>query len=181
MIVPPAGHLREPRALADETGVLLMLDEVQTGIGRTGRLFAYQHEAVLPDVVTLGKGLGGGFPIGAVIAGQRANCLLPGEHGGTYHGSALARAAALAVLDVVARESFVASVRARGQWHAWALGELVRERRLVEARGRGLPCALRLASPNAAVVRDERLARGLIVNAPRADVVRVMPSLSSRS
>mgnify|MGYP000854156312 FL=1 len=116
-----------------------------------------------------------------MIAGQRANCLVPGEHGGTYHGSALACSAALAVLDLVARESFVASVRARGQWLAWALGELVRERRLVEARGRGLLWALRLASPNAAVVRDERRARGLIVNAPRADVVRVMPSLSSRS
>ncbi len=177
VIVPPAGYLQELRALADEADVLLMLDEVQTGIGRTGRLFAYQHEAVLPDVVTLGKGLGGGFPIGAVIAGERANCLAPGEHGGTYHGSALACAAALAVLDVVARESFLAAVRARGRWLAWALGELAREQRLVEVRGRGLLWALRLPSPTAAAVRDGCLARGLIVNAPQADVVRLMPSL----
>ncbi len=177
VIVPPAGYLRELRALADEAGLLLMLDEVQTGIGRTGRLFAYQHEAVLPDVVTLGKGLGGGFPIGAVVASERANCLEPGEHGGTYHGSALACAAALAVLDVVARDSFLAAVRARGQWLAWALGEFARQEGLAEVRGRGLLWALRLPGPTAAAVRDGCLARGLIVNAPRADVVRMMPSL----
>src|SRR5262249_17235688 len=101
VVVPPSGYLARLRELASSKGVLFMLDEVQTGMGRTGSLYAFEHEGARPDVVILGKDLGGGFPISAVVASEEASCLEKGEHGGTYAGNALAAAVANAVFDTV--------------------------------------------------------------------------------
>jgi acetylornithine/N-succinyldiaminopimelate aminotransferase len=177
VLLPPPGYLAELRAIADETGVLLMLDEVQTGIGRTGRLFAHQSEGVLPDVLTLGKGLGGGLPVAAVVVSRRADCLAVGEMGGTYHGNPLVCAAALAVLDVVARPGFLAAVRDRGEELGAALGRVAERWGDATPRGRGLLWALELQTADAERRRDAAFARGLIVNAAQANVLRLMPSL----
>lgn len=177
VVVPPAGYLRALRDVTGELGVLLILDEVQTGIGRTGRLFCHEWEEIVPDVLTLGKGLGGGVPIAATLGTQRVCCFDFGEQGGTFHGAPLACRVALAVLDVVARPDFLAAVRLRGQSLGEGLRKLVARHGLVEARGRGLLHALRLSTPSASAVRDACLARGLILNAPASDLLRLMPSL----
>ena len=109
VVVPPPGYLRALRSLCDAHRVLLVLDEVQTGIGRTGTLFAWQSAGVLPDVMTLGKGLGGGVPISALLAAPKACCFEPGDQGGTYNGNSLVTAVALAVLEVVTAPGFLAA------------------------------------------------------------------------
>ena len=177
VVVPPQGYLRQLRRLTGDLGILLILDEVQTGIGRTGRLFAHEWEDVSPDLLTLGKGLGGGVPISATLATERACCFAVGDQGGTFHGAPLACRVALAVLDVVATPEFLASVRVRGEQLGWGLERLVARHESVESRGRGLLHALRLGSPRAALVRDACQDRGLLVNAPAPDLLRFMPSL----
>jgi acetylornithine/N-succinyldiaminopimelate aminotransferase len=176
VIVPPDGYLRGLRELADEAGVLLVLDEVQTGIGRTGTLFACEAEEVRPDVLTLGKGLGGGVPLAAVLARTKASCFALGDQGGTYNGNPLATAAGLAVLRTVAHPPFLVTVRERGAMLGRGLAELGRKHGAV-ARGRGLLWALELDGPRAEAIRDRCFERRLIVNAARPSVLRFMPSL----
>jgi acetylornithine/N-succinyldiaminopimelate aminotransferase len=177
VVVPETGYLRQLRQLTSDLGILLVFDEVQTGVGRTGRLFAHEWENVTPDLLTVGKGLGGGVPIAATLAAEHACCFAVGDQGGTFHGAPLACRVALAVLDVVADSEFLASVRARGEQLGQGLGRLVARHGLVESRGRGLLHALQLGSPSAARVRHACLQRGLLVNAPAADLIRFMPSL----
>ncbi len=177
VVVPPRGYLSALRELADERGVLLMLDEIQTGIGRTGPLFAHQADGIQPDVMTLGKGLGGGVPIAATLATRRASVFEPGDQGGTFAGNPLTAAVALAVLDVVTRNDFRSAVESRGVELAAGLAALAARHQAVEVRGRGLLWALRLREPVAAPVRDACFARGLLVNAAQPDIVRFMPSL----
>ncbi len=177
VVVPPKDYLVALRQLADTSGVLLMFDEVQTGLGRTGQLFAHEASGVKPDILTLGKGLGGGVPISATLASSRANCFVPGDHGGTFHGAPLACQVALAVLDVVSSGDFLHQVNLRGQQLATGLEMLVTKFDLVETRGAGLLRALVLRRPCAAAVRDRCLEFGLLVNAAREDVLRLMPSL----
>src|SRR5262249_27101758 len=119
VIPPPAGYLEGARAWCDERDLLLILDEVQTGIGRTGRWFAHQHAGILPDVMTLAKALGGGVPIGACLANPRADVLEPGDHGSTFGGNPLACAAGVAVLRTIEEEGLVG--------HAAEMGELLRD------------------------------------------------------
>jgi acetylornithine/N-succinyldiaminopimelate aminotransferase len=176
VVVPDAGYLRALRELADEQDVLLIFDEVQTGMGRTGRLFAFEHEAARPDILTLGKGLGSGVPISAVLANARASCLSFGDQGGTYNGNPLSAAVALAVLDTVAKPEFLAHVEERGQELGRALVSLA-TRVAGRARGRGLLWALELPSQSAELIRDRCLEGGLLINAARPNVLRFMPSL----
>jgi acetylornithine/N-succinyldiaminopimelate aminotransferase len=176
VIVPPPGYLRGLRQLADEFGVLLVFDEVQTGLGRTGSLFAFEHEGVLPDILTLGKGLGGGVPLSAVLANQRADCFAPGDQGGTYHGNPLMTAVGNAVVDQIARPEFLATVRARGAILERGLGALA-SRHGGSVRGRGLLWAIELPVAGAESVRDACFERGLIINAARPRILRFMPSL----
>ncbi|HEY3594452.1 MAG TPA: aminotransferase class III-fold pyridoxal phosphate-dependent enzyme, partial [Polyangiaceae bacterium] len=176
VVVPPPGYLAGLRALADGHGVLLIFDEIQTGMGRTGTLLAFQGEGVTPDIVTLGKGLGSGVTLAAVLASDRASCFLPGDQGGTHHGNALGCAVGLAVVDVIADPSFLGAVRTRGAELAEGLSSLGQRHRAT-ARGRGLLWALELNRPIAEPVRDACLALGLLVNAPRAGTLRFMPSL----
>jgi acetylornithine/N-succinyldiaminopimelate aminotransferase len=175
-VVPPAGYLTALREIADRFKLLLVFDEVQTGIGRTGTLFASEHTGVLPDIMTLGKGLGSGVPLSAVLVNNRANCLEPGDHGGTYSGNPLCAAVALAVINVVSSPSFLANVRSLGAHLEEGLSKLGRTFG-GHSRGRGLLQALVLETPTATQLRDACFTRGLLVNAARPNVLRFMPSL----
>ena len=165
------------RALTDERGVLLILDEVQTGIGRTGRLYAFEHVGVRPDILTLGKGLGGGVPLAALVASARASCFEPGDQGGTFNGNPLMAAVGCAVVDTVRRPEFLASVRDTGAYLEERLRALSAETGQGEVRGRGLLLALALTR-DAGKVADAALDRGLLINAPRLDTLRFMPALT---
>ena len=177
VVVPEDGYLRALRTLADEHQLLLMLDEVQTGVGRTGTLFASEHEGVVPDVMTLGKGLGGGVPLAALVASEKAACFERGEQGGTFNGNPLMTATGNAVLDVVTAPGFLESVVIRGATLRNGLGGLA-SRGVVEVRGRGLLVAARLDTPRAEAVKDAAFELGLLVNAVRPDTLRFMPALN---
>ena len=165
------------RALCDEHGTLLIVDEVQTGIGRTGTWLAMQAHGVMPDVVTLAKGLGGGFPIGAVVAyGERsASLLTKGQHGTTFGGNALAAAAALATLDAIESRSLLAHVKAMGEWIKESVGALPG---VAEVRGEGLLLGIRLEAEISAEVAAAALEAGFIINPPSPDTIRLAPSLT---
>jgi len=168
------------REACDEVGALLILDEVQTGIGRTGSLWAYEQTPVRPDLMTSAKALGGGLPIGACIATPLAGEVLQrGDHGSTFAGGAVASAAALAVLDVVDDPALLRSVRERGA----ALGEALHALDGVsEVRGRGLMLGVGLEEGiDAAALGEELLRRGLIVNVPEPGTVRLLPPLTIES
>jgi len=176
--------LRALRRLCDEHGLLLIFDEVQTGVGRTGRLFAAEHAQVRPDIMTLGKGLGGGVPLSALLASERASCFEHGDQGGTYCGNPLMAAVGSAVLDRVSQPAFLEGVCTRGQQLARRLDELVARHRLAGERGRGLLRALDLGRPCAARVVDcarDLAPEGLLVNAPRPHLLRLMPALNIES
>jgi len=176
VVVPPDGYLRELRRLCDERELLLICDEVQTGMGRTGTLFAFEREGVKPDILTLGKGLGGGVPISAVLAGERASCFVPGDQGGTYNGNPLMVAVARRVFELVSRAEFLAAVCARGRYLEQRLAPLCTEHGL-GLRGRGLLWALVLREPSAEAIAVRCFASGLLINAPRPNLLRLMPSL----
>jgi acetylornithine/N-succinyldiaminopimelate aminotransferase len=173
---PGDGYLRRLRQLADERDLLLVFDEVQTGMGRTGSLFAYEQAGVLPDVVTLGKGLGAGVPLSAVLVGGRADVLSPGDHGGTFNGNPLMAAVGCAVLDVVLQPQFLDRVRRSGSELRAGLEQIARQRG-GRVRGKGLLLALVLESAVAEQVRDACFSHGLLVNAARPNVLRFMPQL----
>jgi len=172
--VPPAGFLAELRALCDRHQALLVLDEVQTGLGRTGRLFAWQHDGVAPDVMTLAKGLGGGVPIGAVVARDEVAALLkPGLHGTTFGGNHLACAAGLTVLRAVRRSGFLDNVTARGNQLMEGLRQLFPGH---QVRGRGLLVGVQLTAPPADLIKAA-LAEGLVVGPSGNNTLRVAPPL----
>jgi acetylornithine/N-succinyldiaminopimelate aminotransferase len=164
------------REACDEVGALLILDEIQTGLGRTGSLWSYQQTPVRPDVMTSAKALGGGLPIGACItAPVAADVLAPGDHGSTFAGAPVATAAALAVLDIVDQASLLRSVREKGALLREGLAELDGVR---EVRGRGLMLGVRLEDGiEAGPLAADLLGRGLVVNVPRPDTVRLLPPL----
>ena len=177
--VPPPGFLTELRGLADAHGLLLFLDEVQTGIGRSGRLFAYEREGVTPDVMAVAKALGGGFPIGACLATQAAAVgMTAGTHGSTFGGNPLAAAAANAVLDVMLADGFLAHVERIAVVLEARLAELVRRYQGVieDVRGVGLLMGLKCLCPNTDLV--EALYRhGMLSVAAADNVVRLLPPL----
>jgi acetylornithine/N-succinyldiaminopimelate aminotransferase len=164
------------RQACDESGALLILDEIQTGVGRTGSLWAYQQTPVRPDVITTAKALGGGVPIGACIAGPAAaDVLEPGDHGSTFAGGPVATAAALAVLDAVDDPALLRGVRELGTALREGLAALDGVR---EVRGRGLMVGVGLEDGiDAGAVGAELLRRGLVVNVPRPDTIRLLPPL----
>ena len=177
VIVPPDGYLEAARTIADEAGALLILDEVQTGIGRTGAWFAHQHTSIRPDVMTLAKGLGGGLPIGAVVAtGRAATLFTPGSHGSTFGGNPASCAAALAVLDAIEADSLIA--RAAELHDVLATGLVARSLGLVtHVRSRGLLLAAVLAQPPASDLERAAREAGLLVNAVAPDAIRLAPPL----
>ncbi len=177
VIVPPPGYLAAARSAADAVGALLVLDEVQTGIGRTGTWFAWQQDGVVPDVMTLAKGLGGGLPIGAVVAtGRAAGLFGPGSHGSTFGGNPVSCRAALAVLDAIERDQLLA--RATALHARLALDLVDRSHGLAtHVRGRGLLLAVQLTSPPAAELERAAREAGLLVNAVAPDAIRLAPPL----
>ena len=164
------------RQACDEAGALLIFDEIQTGVGRTGSLWAYEQTPVRPDVITSAKALGGGYPIGACVAGPAgAEVLEPGDHGSTFAGGPVATAAAIAVLDVVDDPVLLRSVRELGAYLCERLEALDG---VAETRGRGLMVGVGLEEGiDAAAVGADLLERGLVVNAPRPDTLRLLPPL----
>ena len=171
-------YLQALRALTRERGVLLILDEIQTGIGRTGRVFGFEHAGVRPDILTLGKGLGGGVPLAALVASREVSCFEPGDQGGTFNGSPLITAVGCAVLETVRRPPFLAAVRESGDYLAARLRALSSVLGQGEVRGRGPLLALALTHGDADAVVQAAFERGLLINAPRPDTLRFMPALT---
>lgn len=167
------------RRLCDRERLLLILDEVQTGCGRTGTLFAYEQYGIEPDIMTLGKGIGGGVPLAALLAKKSCSCFAPGDQGGTYCGNPLVCAAGLSVLETLTAGGFLAGVRNVGKQFAEELRRLSAELGLGEVRGKGLLLALELGADTApdVVVRARDL--GLLINAPRPHCLRFMPALTT--
>ena len=178
--VYPAGDefLRELRAVTIEAGLLLILDEIQTGIGRTGRFLAYEHAGIEPDILTLGKGLGGGVPLAALVAAEAVCCFEPGDQGGTFNGSPLMTAIGNAVVEAVSQPAFLADVTAKGDYLTQRLLDLSARLGHGEVRGRGLLLALELRGTDAGKVSRTAMDRGLLLNAPRPDALRFMPALN---
>ena len=177
VIPAPAGYLAAARAACDRAGALLVLDEIQSGVGRTGAWFAHQAEGVTPDVLTLAKGLGGGLPIGACVGfGDSATALRTGDHGSTFGGNPIACAAALAVLDTIEQQDILANVKAVGD--ALAAGiEATSHPLLKGVRGSGLWLAAVLTADRSAAVCAAAQARGFLVNPVQPDAVRLAPPL----
>lgn len=175
--IPEAHYLQQLRALCDQNGWLLMLDEVQSGIGRSGKWFAFQHSQIMPDVITLAKGLGGGVPIGACLAkGVAADVFKPGNHASTFGGNPLACAAALETLQVIEDENLIG--------HAAKVGDFMRDRfkrqladvaGVVQVRGQGLIVGVELAVPCVELVK-RALERKLLINVTSDKVVRLLPA-----
>ena len=177
VIEPPAGYLEGLQSLCRERGALFVLDEVQTGIGRLGSAFGFQHYGLEPDVITLAKGLGGGVPVGAVLAREEvAAALVPGTHGTTFGGNPLACAAVTAVLDTVLDPGFLERVARAGEYLRALLGQLGAGGLVTEVRGQGLMIAIE-CTPEAPDVVNRCLENGLIVNAPRPHSIRMLPPL----
>jgi acetylornithine/N-succinyldiaminopimelate aminotransferase len=173
-IIPAApGFLAGVRAWCDAKNLLLILDEVQTGLGRTGRWFAHQHHGITPDVMTLAKGLGGGLPIGACLAAPRADVFEPGDHGSTFGGNPLACAAALAVLSVIEGDGLVGHAAEMGE----ALHEALLDLGAKDVRGLGLMQAFEFGEPRAKAFQQSCLEAGLIVNAVDDHSIRLVPPL----
>jgi len=171
-------YLRAVRDLARARGVLLILDEIQTGVGRTGLLYGFEHVGIRPDILTLGKGLGGGVPLAALVASKAASCFEAGDQGGTFGGNALMTAVGCAVMQTVNQPGFLAAVRDTSAYLAQRLGALAASHGHGAVRGRGLLLALALTRGDAAAVAEHAFDRGLIVNAPRPDTLRFMPALT---
>ena len=178
VVVPSAGYLTELRRLCDARGWLLMLDEIQTGMGRTGKWFAFQHEDVLPDVMTLAKALGNGVPIGACLArGPAAAVFQPGNHGSTYGGNPLACRAALAVVETLAQHNLVERAAQLGTRLVTALrSQLAGAKGVRDIRGRGLMLGIELDRPCKELM-TQALEQGLLLNVTADRVVRLLPPL----
>lgn len=170
--------LRDLRALTSAHGLLLIFDEIQTGMGRTGKLFHYEHTGVTPDIMTLGKGIGGGVPLAALLATEAVSCFEHGDQGGTFNGNALMCAAGLAVLEQVAAPKFLRTVTTNGLYLESELQRLSARHGLGEVRGRGLLLALDLRVPIAPLIVAAALDDGVLLNAPRPDALRFMPALN---
>jgi acetylornithine/N-succinyldiaminopimelate aminotransferase len=169
------GQLRE---LTEAHGLLLIVDEIQTGMGRTGKLFHYEHACIEPDIMTLGKGIGGGVPLAALLATEKAACFEHGDQGGTFNGNPLMCAAGFAVLDEVGKPAFLKSVADTGLFLESELQKLSARHGLGEVRGRGLLLALDLKLPIGPALVTQAFEAGLLLNAPQTDALRFMPALN---
>ncbi|HZX31933.1 MAG TPA: aminotransferase class III-fold pyridoxal phosphate-dependent enzyme, partial [Rhodocyclaceae bacterium] len=179
-VIPASrGFMAGLRTLCDAHGLLLIADEVQTGCGRTGSLFAYEQYGIEPDIMTLGKGLGGGVPLSALLAKEACSCFAPGDQGGTYCGNPLACAAGVAVIETLLADGFLAATRDAGERLAEGLRALSRELGLGEVRGQGLLLALELGREIGPEVVAQAREAGLLLNAPRPHCLRFMPALNT--
>ena len=175
VIVPPADYLQQLRTLCDEKGTLLVIDAVQTGMGRTGDWFGYEYSGITPDVITLAKGLGGGLPLGAMIAlGKAAELFQPGDHGSTFGGNPVTTAAGLAAIDVIESKKLLAKVKKQG---AYLIQELALIPGVKEVRGAGLLLGIELDSLKASDIATTIRNAGVLVNAANETTIRIAPAL----
>ena len=175
VIVPPADYLQDLRNLCDKNGALLVIDAVQTGMGRTGDWFGYEYSGITPDVITLAKGLGGGLPLGAMIAlGNAAELFQPGDHGSTFGGNPVTTAAGLAAIEFIETRDILSRVQKQGE-------HLIQELALIpgvkEVRGAGLLIGIELESLKASDVSDAMREAGVLVNAANSTTIRIAPAL----
>jgi acetylornithine/N-succinyldiaminopimelate aminotransferase len=175
VIVPPTDYLQGLRQLCDKNGALLVIDAVQTGMGRTGDWFGYEYSGITPDVITLAKGLGGGLPLGAMIAiGDSADLFKPGEHGSTFGGNPITTAAALAVIKTIEKQNILKKVRRQGQ-------VLIQELALIpgvsQVRGAGLLIGIELENANSNEIARKLAEAGVLVNAANSSTIRIAPAL----
>ena len=173
--------MRELRKFTKENNILLIADEVQAGCGRTGTLFAYQHYGIEPDIMTLGKGIGGGVPLAALMATNSVACFVPGDQGGTYNGNPLMTAVGISVIEQLLAPGFLTSVKAKGQLLQSELLKLSAEFHLEGERGEGLLRALMLGKDIGGKLVElarERNPEGLLINSPRPNLLRFMPALN---
>src|SRR5258708_23955920 len=166
VIIATDTFMRDLRELTWQRGLLLIVDEIQTGVGRTGKLWGYEHSGIEPDIMTLGKGLGGGVPLAALVATEKVCCFEPGDQGGTFNGNPLIAAVGCAIMDTISTAGFLAQVQARGAHLMKELSVLSARHSLGEVRGRGLLVALDLNRDIAAKVVEIARADGLLLNAP---------------
>ena len=175
VIVPPAEYLQQLRELCDKNGSLLVIDAVQTGMGRTGDWFGYEYSGITPDVITLAKGLGGGLPLGAMIAlGKAADLFQPGDHGSTFGGNPVTTAAGIATIEFIESKKILAKVEKQG---AHLMQELALIPGVKEVRGAGLLLGIELESLKASDVSDAMRKAGVLVNAANATTIRIAPAL----
>jgi acetylornithine/N-succinyldiaminopimelate aminotransferase len=166
------------RALTRERGVLLIVDEIQTGMGRCGKLFGYEQAGIEPDIMTLGKGLGGGVPLAALLAREPVCCFEPGDQGGTFNGNPLMTAVGCAVMQALLAPGFLDEVARKGDYLRLRLEQLSAKHSLGEVRGQGLLVALELGSDLGPLLVERALEGGLLFNSPRPSVLRFMPALN---
>ena len=173
--------MRELRQFTKENNILLIADEVQAGCGRTGSLFAYQNYGIEPDIMTLGKGIGGGVPLAALLATEAVACFVPGDQGGTYNGNPLMTAVGISVIEQLLAPGFLDSVKAKGELLKSELLKLCAEFNLEGERGAGLLRALMLGKdigPKLVELARDRSPEGLLINSPRPNLLRFMPALN---
>ncbi len=168
------------KELTKQEGLLLILDEVQTGIGRTGKLFGYEHAEAEPDIMTLGKGVGGGVPLAALVAKEHVCCFEPGDQGGTFNGSSLITAVGCAVMETLVKPGFLEGVTDTGQYLTEQLEKLSAKYGFGDVRGQGLLLALDLKKELAKDIVAKSRDNGLLINNPRPDTLRFMPALNIR-
>jgi acetylornithine aminotransferase len=175
VIVPPADYLQELRALCDAKGALLVIDAVQTGMGRTGDWFGYEYSGITPDVITLAKGLGGGLPLGAMIAlGKAADLFQPGDHGSTFGGNPVTTSAGLAAIKFIESQKLLKKVEKQG---AFLMQELALIPGVAEVRGAGLLLGIELENLKASDVASSLQKAGVLVNAANPTTIRLAPAL----
>jgi acetylornithine aminotransferase len=175
VIVPPDDYLQQLRQLCDNSGCLLVIDAVQTGMGRTGSWFGYEYSGITPDVITVAKGLGGGLPLGAMIAlGKAADLFQPGEHGSTFGGNPITTAAALAAIKTIESKKILKKVQKQGRF---LIQELAMIEGVQQVRGAGLLIGIELGSDTAQEITQKLLDRGVLVNAANATTIRIAPAL----
>ena len=173
--------MRELRKFTKENNILLIADEVQAGCGRTGALFAYQNYGIEPDIMTLGKGIGGGVPLAALLATDAVACFVPGDQGGTYNGNPLMTAVGISVIEQLLAPGFLEGVKAKGELLKSELLKLASEFNLEGERGEGLLRALMLGKdigPKLVELARDRSPEGLLINSPRPNLLRFMPALN---
>jgi len=175
VIVPPADYLAEVRQLCDAVGALLVIYAVQTGMGRTGDWFGYEYSGIRPDVITVAKGLGGGLPLGAMIAlGQAAELFKAGDHGSTFGGNPVTTAAGLAAINVIEKDSLMNKAV---KFHEQLLTEVALIPGVKQVRGAGLLIGIELEKPNANEIAQAMMDAGVLVNAANASTIRIAPAL----
>lgn len=170
-------YFKAIKHLCDENNLLLVVDEVQTGLGRTGKMFAYEHYGIEPDIMTLAKGIGGGYPLSALLAKEKLNIFEAGDQGGTYSAQPLGMAVGLAVVKEIISKNLSKNAKLQGEYLTSKLEEISSKYKLKNIRGKGLLIAFDLPTENGSEIVSECLKEGLLINSPRPSIIRLMPPL----